>query len=97
MRGIQLALRRMLAEPEFLFRVERDPARARRRGLPRQRSRAGLAAVVLPVEQHPRRRAARRGRAGPAEEPAVLEQQVRRMLADPKAEALVDNFAGQWL
>ena len=30
-------------------------------------------------------------------DPAVLEQQVRRMLADPKADALVANFAGQWL
>ena len=30
-------------------------------------------------------------------EPAVLEQQVKRMLADPKADALVDNFAEQWL
>ena len=35
--------------------------------------------------------------AGQLHEPAVLEQQVRRMLADPKSQALVDNFAGQWL
>ena len=34
---------------------------------------------------------------GPAQGPAVLERQVRRMLADPKAQALVTNFAGQWL
>src|SRR4030095_15715118 len=34
---------------------------------------------------------------GSLQTPAVLEQQVRRMLADPKARALVDNFAGQWL
>ena len=34
---------------------------------------------------------------GPLEDPAVLEREVRRMLADPKAEALVTNFAGQWL
>ena len=34
---------------------------------------------------------------GRLKDPAVLEQQVRRMLADPKSQALVDNFAGQWL
>ena len=49
----------MLADPEFLFRVERDPATWRpARVLPRQRPRAGVAAVVLPLEQHPGRRAA---------------------------------------
>ena len=30
-------------------------------------------------------------------EPAELERQVRRMLADPRADSLVNNFAGQWL
>ena len=50
-------------------------------------SRARLAAVVLPLEQHPGRRAARRRRrAARCSEPAVLEQQVRRMLADPRVE-----------
>jgi hypothetical protein len=34
---------------------------------------------------------------GKLKEPAVLEQQVKRMLADPRSEALVANFAGQWL
>ena len=36
-------------------------------------------------------------RAGKLKDPAVLEQQVRRMLADPRAESLVTNFAEQWL
>ena len=35
--------------------------------------------------------------AGRLRKPAVLEEQVRRMLADPKADAFVENFAGQWL
>ena len=53
--------------------------------LSRQRFRAGIAAVVLPLEQHPRRRAARRRRrSGELRTPAVLERQVRRMLADPR-------------
>ena len=61
------------------------PASRRARVYRAQRSRAGVAAVVLPVEQHSRRRAARRWRArGRLQTPAVLEQQVRRMLADPK-------------
>src|SRR5256885_2570264 len=35
--------------------------------------------------------------AGRLHQPAVLEQQVKRMLRDAKSQALVDNFAGQWL
>ena len=90
---------RMLVSPDFLFRVERDPADvAPDAAVPRQRPRARLAAVVLPVEQHSRRRAARPGGARQAARiRRVLEQQVRRMLADPRSTALVDNFAGQWL
>src|SRR4029077_10779820 len=36
-------------------------------------------------------------RRGKRKDPAILEQQVRRMIADPRADALVTNFAGQWL
>ena len=73
-------------------------ARRGARGVSHQRPRAGVAAVVLPVEQHSRRRAARRWPTqGKLKEPAVLERQVRRMLADPRSEALTKNFAGQWL
>ena len=67
-------------------------------GVPRERHRAGVAAVVLPLEQHARRRrCSTLAAAGRLRQPAVLEAQVRRMLADPKADALVENFAGQWL
>ena len=66
--------------------------------LPDQRSRARVAAVVLPVEQHSRRRAARRSpSAASCGTPAVLTQQVTRMLAGPALRRAVDNFAGQWL
>ena len=96
--GIQHALARVLVDPEFIFRFENEPADVGRGAVYRhQRFRARVAAVVLPVEQHPRRRAARGRGDGRAREPGVLERQVRRMLADPKADALVDNFAGQWL
>ena len=92
-------LRRILVSPEFLFRIERDPCERRPGDVYRlHRSRARVPPVVLPVEQHPGRRAARSGRARQARRiPQVLEQQVRRMLADARAAALVENFAGQWL
>ena len=80
--------------------IEREPPGRARAGTPYrlERPRSGLAAVVLPLEQHSRRRAAGRWRSrGKLQDPAVLEQQVRRMLGDPRVEALVDNFAGQWL
>ncbi len=64
-RGIEMALRRILADPEFVFRFERDPV-SRRRRAPRVGSRARLASLVLPLEQHSRRRAADRCRAGQA-------------------------------
>ena len=53
--GIQFALERILIDPDFLFRAERDPANvARGHAVPADRSRARLAAVVLPLEQHSR-------------------------------------------
>ena len=61
--GIQFALERMLVDPDFLLRVVRDPADAKRTAAyPSQRSGTGLAPVVLPVEQHPRRSPAGPGR-----------------------------------
>ena len=97
--GVRLALQKILVSPDFLFRAELDPPDAAPgTRLQDQRRRAGLTPVVLPVEQHSRRRAARRCR-----ERAALttrrscEAQVKRMLADPRSQALVKNFAGQWL
>ena len=65
--GIEQALRAMLVSPDFLFRIERDPE-GRRAGheLPHQRFRAGVATLLLPLEQHPGRPAARPCRAGQA-------------------------------
>ena len=77
---------RLLISPEFLLRVEADPAgRAPEHAVSHQRCRAGVAAVVLPVEQHSRRGAARRWRSRQQlSDPAVLDRQVRRMIADPR-------------
>ena len=107
--GIQRALERVLVSPSFLFRVERDPApaSASRSAVAGStaRPRAGrindieLASRLsfflwssIPDDQL-LEAAARGALANPAE----LERQVKRMMADPRARALVDNFAGQWL
>ena len=65
--GIQQALARVLVAPRFVFRAEEEPATvAAGAGLPGQRRRPRVASVVLPLEQHPGRRTAGRGREGPA-------------------------------
>ena len=96
--GIQLALRAMLASPAFTFRVERDPAdvaagRAFRISNLELASRLSFF-LWSSIPDDELLNVATQGR---LTNPAVLEQQVRRMLADPKSEALVNNFAGQWL
>ena len=83
-------------EPEVrLPRRARSGRRGAGHGLPHQRSRARVAPVVLPLEQHSGRPAAatsrRRAR---CTRRRCSTQQVRRMLADPKAEALVDQLRG---
>ena len=60
--GLEMAIRSILVSPDFLFRLESQPAgRCTQHGLSRQRSRSGLAAVVFPLEQHSGRRAAESG------------------------------------
>jgi hypothetical protein len=96
--GVQLGLRRLLASPTFVFRVEEDPATAAGGAVYRVTD-VELASRLsfflwssMPDDELLDVAAANR-----LHVPAVLEAQVRRMLADPKADALVENFAGQWL
>jgi mono/diheme cytochrome c family protein len=96
--GIDMALRRILASPKFVFRVERDPAAVRagqvyRLGDLELASRLSFF-LWSSIPDDELLNLADKGR---LKQPKVLEQQVRRMLLDPKAEALVSNFAGQWL
>ena len=96
--GIELAVRGILVSPNFLFRFEQQPASIAP-DTPYRISDLELAsrlsfflwssipddelvAVAVRKTLHT---------------PVVLRQQVRRMLADPRSQALVDNFAGQWL
>ena len=96
--GIQFALERLLVSPDFLFRIERDPVDAEP-GSMYEITDTELASRLsfflwssLPddelldlVER------------GALHEPGVLEQQVERMMADPRASAFIENFVGQWL
>jgi len=96
--GLQVGVSRILASPNFLFRVEQDPARAA----------PGAAYRISDVELASRLsfflwssipdptllNLAAQNR---LHQPAVLGQQVKRLLADPRSRALTDNFVGQWL
>ncbi len=96
--GIEAAIQRILASPEFIFRFEPDPANAAP-GTPYRISDTELASRLsfflwstIPDDQ-----LLSVASQGKLRDPAVLEQQVRRMLADNRAETLVTNFADQWL
>ena len=96
--GIAMAIESIFAGPDFLFRIESDPPKATPNTVYRV-SDLELASRLSfflwsSVPDDPLLDLAERGR---LKEPAVLEQQVRRMLADPRSKALVSNFAGQWL
>jgi mono/diheme cytochrome c family protein len=97
-RGVQVALQRVLASPKFVFRAEREPAqlpsgRAYRLSDLELASRLSFF-LWSSIPDDELLEAATRNR---LKDPAVLERQVRRMLADPKSERFVSNFAGQWL
>jgi len=96
--GIEMALRRILADPEFIFRFEPAPASAKE-GVPYRISDSELASRLsfFLWSSIPDDELLKLGIDGKLHEPAVLEKQTRRMLADPKARALVTNFANQWL
>jgi hypothetical protein len=95
-RGIRAALMGILVSPHFLFRVERDPPADGPSGV-RLLDEFELATRISYFlwSSMPDEELFRHARAGTLRE--NLDRQVRRMLADPKAEALVENFAGQWL
>ena len=91
--GIQRAMERMLVSPQFLFRIEHAPA---------------TTGQITPVElasrlsfflwsSIPDDELLEAGVSGRLANPMVLEQQAKRMLADPRSAAMVTNFAAQWL
>jgi hypothetical protein len=96
--GIEKALRAMLVSPDFLFRSERDP-RGAAPGTVYRISDLELASRLsfFLWSSIPDERLLSLAEKGRLKDPAVLQAQVRRMLDDPKSQALVSNFAGQWL
>jgi hypothetical protein len=93
-----MALQRILVSPEFLFRIERDPAGIAPGTVYRINdfelaSRLSFFLWSSIPDDQLLDLAAR----GKLRDPGVLQQQVNRMLADSRSKALVDNFAGQWL
>jgi hypothetical protein len=96
--GIQLAIQRMLVSPRFIFRFEEEPEGAVA-GSTYRISDLELASRLsfflwssIPDEE-----LLSLAVSGRLKDPAILEQQTRRMLKDARAQALVRNFAGQWL
>ena len=96
--GIELAVRGILVSPSFLFRFEDQPASAEP-GTPYRISDLELASRLsfFLWSSIPDDDLVELAVAGELHRPEVLRGQVARMLADPRAQALVDNFAGQWL
>ncbi len=96
--GVRLALQKILVSPDFLFRAEVDPPGAA----------PGTIYTISDVElasrlsfflwsSIPDDQLLAVAESGRLSDPSVLQAQVERMMADPRSEALVKNFAGQWL
>jgi hypothetical protein len=95
--GLALALRAVLVSPHFLFRVELDPE-------PRSLAPHPLSGFELATRlsyflwsSTPDAELLASAESGSLSKPDTLRAQTTRMLADPRARALVENFAGQWL
>jgi hypothetical protein len=101
--GIEFALRRLLVSPEFLFRIEAEPLN---NALPDGRASNVYRLGDLDLASRlsfflwssiPDETLLTAAEQGKLKDPLALEQQVRRMLTDPRSESLTRNFAGQWL
>ena len=97
-RGIQKSLERILVSPQFLFRIESNPSNAAP-GSTHRISDIELASRLsfFIWSSIPDDELLNMAIAGKLSSPANLEQQTRRMMADPRSESMVSNFAAQWL
>jgi hypothetical protein len=93
--SLQFAITAMLVSPQFLFRIEHDP----KPGVIEKVSDAELASRLSYFlwSSMPDEELLRLGEAGKLHEPAVLDVQIARMIADQKSISFAENFAGQWL
>ena len=110
-RGIERAVEALLVSPEFLYRIERDPGATGAIGATGATGATSAAGAVYRISDLelasrlsfflwssiPDDTLLDLAIAGKLRNASVLDQQVRRMLADPRSEALITNFVGQWL
>jgi len=96
--GIEAVIQRLLTDPDFIYRAEIEPAKAAP-GAPYRINDLELASRLsfflwssIPDEE-----LIKLGASNKLHDPKVLKQQVARMIADPRSQALVQNFTGQWL
>jgi hypothetical protein len=96
--GIEAAVQRILADPEFIYRSELEPANVAE-GTPYQISDLELASRLsfflwssIPDEE-----LIELATDNKLHDPKVMQQQVKRMFADPRSQAFIENFTGQWL
>ena len=96
--GVELAIRRLLVSPEFLYRIETDPEGAAP-GAPYPVADLDLASRLsfFLWSSIPDDELLAAAEAGRLRDPGELERQVRRLVADPRSETLTTNFAAQWL
>jgi hypothetical protein len=92
--GVRAELKALLLSPNFVYLVEVDPVDG-----PRELTGFELAARLSYFlwSSTPDDRLLDLAQTGALREPATLETEARRMLADPRSDALIDNLAGQWL
>ena len=96
--GIELALWRVFSSPKFIFRFEFDPSDIAPGGIyPISDLELASRLSFFLWSSIPDDQLLDLAARGELRSPGVLEQQVRRMLLDARGQALVDNFAGQWL
>jgi hypothetical protein len=96
--GIRTAIQAMISNPEFVFRFERVPANT----LPGRNFRISDLELASRLSfflwsRPPDDQLLTAASQGKLRDPLALEKQVKRMLADPRSEALTTNFAGEWL
>jgi hypothetical protein len=93
--GVQFALERLLVSPQFLYRVEREPTEAG--AFPVSDIELASRLSFFLWSSLPDDELLAAAESGTLRDPAVLREHVQRMLADPRSEAMVTNFAAQWL
>jgi cytochrome c551/c552 len=96
--GIEMALRGILVSPDFLFRIERDPAGSAPGGVHRVNDFELASRLSFFLwSSIPDEELLNLAQEGKLSDPKTLERQTARMLDDPKSKAFIDNFSGQYL